>query len=127
MAKPVKIRWADLTSSQQAEFGNGCGPDWLPRWMARLLFGWFFEASCRRHDFAYTRGGDDKDRLAADRGFFKAMLRDVKRLHWSLQLPAYAEALAFYGIARLLGRWQFHYGPYRSLTDLHLAKLNNQL
>lgn len=124
MARSDKIRWADLTPQQQAEFGNGCGPDWLPRWLVKLLFGWLFEASCRRHDFAYSRGGDETDRRESDRGFFKAMQRDIQRLHWSLRLPALIEAQGFYLLVRAFGWWQFDYGPYRSLVDLHLAKLN---
>lgn len=118
MSGQEKIAWSDLTPEQQAEFGNGCGPDWLPEWLTRLLFGWFFEASCRHHDFNYRRGGTKDDRLDADRGFLKAMIRDVKRLHWSLQLPAAAEAVTFYGLVRLFGRFQFEDGPYKSLEQI---------
>ena len=118
MARSVKIRWADLTPQQQAQFGNGCGPDWLPRLLVKILFGWFFEASCRRHDFAYSRGGDAADRLAADRGFLKAMIRDAKRLHWSLRLPAFVEALAFYGLVRAFGGITFDGGRYKALQEL---------
>lgn len=118
MSVQGKITWSDLTPEQKISFGNGCGPDWLPEPVAKLLFGWFFEASCRHHDFNYQRGGDDKDRLSADRGFFKAMLRDVKRLHWSLQLPAAIEALGFYGLVRFFGRFHFEDGQYKSLDQI---------
>ncbi len=127
MAGGKKLRWEQLTDWQKADFGNGCGPHWLPAWLVKLLFGWFFEASCRRHDFAYSRGGDEADRREADRGFFKAMLRDVKRLHWSLRLPALIEAGVFYLLVWVFGRWQFDYGPYHSLVDMHLVKLNKRV
>ena len=41
------------------EEGNGCGPDWVPRKIKSLLFDWFFEASCDKHDAGYAEGGDE--------------------------------------------------------------------
>lgn len=118
MAIQAKVSWSELSAEQKINFGNGCGPDWLPEALTKLLFGWFFEASCRHHDFNYQRGGDHKDRLSSDRGFFKAMLRDVKRLHWLLQLPAAVEAVGFYGLVRFFGRFHFEDGPYKSLDQI---------
>jgi hypothetical protein len=73
-------RWAYLTAEEQLAFGNGCGPAFFPNWLIALLFGWFFEASCRRHDFGYARGGSKHDRQKVDHGFYRAMLRDAERL-----------------------------------------------
>ena len=109
------VRWAELNSEQQNQLGNGCGPDWFPDWLVRLLFGWFFEASCRRHDFAYERGGSREDRKKADRGFLKAMMRDAERLPWYKGGFAYIVAGVFYLLVRLFGSWSFYYGPYKRL------------
>jgi hypothetical protein len=113
-----KVRWEELTEEQQKAYGNGCGPKWAPGWAKKLLFGWFFEASCKRHDFAYSRGGDEHDRYEADRGFKDAMLRDVKLLPWYLQPAAYAEAWSFYAIVRAFGSTSFHYGDYKTLREI---------
>lgn len=113
-----KVRWDELTTEQQKAYGNGCGPAWLPKWLKKLLFGWFFEASCKRHDFAYSRGGDEADRHEADQGFLNAMLRDVKKLKWYLQVPAYIEAWCFYGLVRVFGSWSFTYGEYKNLREI---------
>lgn len=116
---PVKkVRWDELTEEQQKAYGNGCGPAWLPKWLKKLLFGWFFEASCKRHDFAYSRGGDEADRHEADYGFMRAMLDDVARLPWYLQLPAYIEAWCFFVIVRVFGSLAFDYGEYKQLRDI---------
>jgi hypothetical protein len=70
----MKPKFSDLTPEQQATFGNGCGLQ------ARLLRvpQFIFKASCRQHDFNYTRGGGIKDKIKADWDFFKAMLEDSK-------------------------------------------------
>ena len=40
----------------------------------------FFKASCDLHDESYYIGGTEDDRITADIGFFKAMLKDCERL-----------------------------------------------
>lgn len=52
----MKVHWHDLTSEEQATFGNGCS--WVPDFI--------FTANCRQHDFNYTRGGYLKDKIKAD-------------------------------------------------------------
>jgi len=115
-------RWADLTATEQVEFGNGCGPSFFPAWLIALLFGWFFETSCRRHDFAYARGGSKADRKKVDQGFYKAMLRDAVRLDDNGELVkaivAILMARLFYVLVRGFGWLLFNYGPYRSLAEL---------
>ena len=118
--KPV--RWAELSESEKNAFGNGCGPAWFPDWLVNLLFGWFFEASCRRHDFAYSRGGSPSDRKAADKGFFKAMLRDAKRLSGYQRWLASVVAVVFYLLVRLFGWLAFKYGPYLTLSMIYEAE-----
>lgn len=115
------VRWAELSELQQKTFGNGCGPEWFPQWLINLLFGWFFEASCRRHDFAYSRGGDSVDRKAADKGFLKAMLRDAERLTGVERFLAHKVSIAFYLFVRVFGWMAFEYGPYFTLGYFFLV------
>lgn len=111
--KETPTRWSDLTEEQQQKYGNGCGPQWLPESIAGFLFGWLFDASCRRHDFAYDRGGLESDRLKADNGFFKAMLSDATRLTGSKLLVAILLTGLFYLLVRIFGWMAFNYGPYK--------------
>lgn len=114
--KPV--RWHDLSAAQQDSFGNGCGAKWMPKWMVKSLFNFFFEASCRRHDFAYSRGGSEQDRKKADDGFYAAMLRDCDRLSGLTRMAAEAKARIFYSLVRAFGWMQFTYGRYRPLSEI---------
>ena len=70
-----KIKWRDLTSTEQAEFGNGCGT--VETFC--LVPEFIFEASCRQHDFYYIRGGYILDKIIADWQFYMAMLNDASR------------------------------------------------
>ncbi|AUZ85778.1 hypothetical protein [Methylophaga nitratireducenticrescens] len=120
------VRWSQLTPQQQATFGNGCGPRWLPKWFNRILhhylFGWLFEASCRRHDFAYARGGTEVNRKLSNKRYFEAMIRDAKRLaddkKYGRHLAATLMALTYYGFVTLFGRFSFNYGYYLTLNAI---------
>lgn len=115
-------RWAELTAEEQLGFGNGCGPKWLPNPITKLLFGWFFDASCRRHDFGYARGGSHADKMVVDKGFYLAMLRDAERLAEQQKPVQHISALfmtkSFYVMVRSLGWMQFNYGPYQSKEQM---------
>ena len=89
--------------------GNGCGPEWLPRFLKRWLFDWFFEASCNYHDEGYDKGGNEPRRWECDFKFFLAMLRDTKRVRWYFMLPAFSMAISYYLIVLLTGWIQFNY------------------
>lgn len=117
----IPARWRQLNLAQKKTFGNGCGPKWFPRWLTRLCFGWLFKASCRRHDFAYARGGNRADRKAADIGFKNGMAQDVEKYRGLKKILANIVAAVFYRLVRLLGLFVFTYGPYQSLA----AILNN--
>lgn len=107
------IRWADLTLREQADFGNGCGLAWMPRWLVNLFFGWFFEASCRRHDFGYARGGSRADRYAVDVGFYASMRRDARLAPFFMRHFLLILAWLFFVLVRLFGWWRFNYGAYQ--------------
>lgn len=88
---------------------NGCGPEKWPLWVKELLFNWFFEASCNKHDGGYQEGGNEARRKECDAKFLAAMLRDSKRLPLLLQPLAVAEAYIFYLIVRKFGAKSFNY------------------
>lgn len=91
--------------------GNGCGPDWFPRWLKVALFNWFFEASCDKHDEGYQEGGSEARRKVCDDKFLEAMLRDTQRRHFLLRPLMKAQAYTFYWIVRKYGRKRFTYRP----------------
>lgn len=88
----------------------GCGPAWWPQLFCDLAFGWFFEASCAKHDEGYSKGGTEADRKRCDDLFLAAMLRDVKlQVVWRRPV-AYVVAWSFYGLVRKFGHKLFSYG-----------------
>lgn len=89
--------------------GNGCGPDWMPRWMKRVLFDWFFLADCSVHDCCYMRGGDRVDRMRCDYDFWLAMREDTLQFKGPKRLVRWIQALIFYGLVRLFGWSCFKY------------------
>jgi hypothetical protein len=115
--KPAK--WEDLTPTEQKQLGNGCGLKWFPTWLKHIMFGWFFETSCRRHDFAYIRGGSRLDRFLADRGLYKSMKKDASRFtnRW---VHLYTKTLSFvyYYAVRVFGIFIFNYGPYLTIKTI---------
>lgn len=93
---------------------NGCGPVWLPGWIKALLFNWFFEASCDKHDIGYAQGGDEVRRFECDWKFLHAMLRDTRRQKGYLKPLCYLLAWVFFALVRLFGWLQFNYLPQSS-------------
>lgn len=100
----------DLTSEQQAQFGNGVGPFWLSGRARNLITGaasWFFrDASWRHHDFGYCVGGDRWDRARCDWKFLVAMLKDAVTQQASgdtiaEEIEAYSKAVIAVGISLL--------------------------
>lgn len=118
----------DLTPDQQAQFGNGIGPVWMPNWMRGLITktaSWFFkDASWRHHDFGYSVGYSRMHRRLYDRKFYRAMLRDAvsqPALVWLIAAPvAILIATLFFIAVRLFGGFgSFHFGTgYRSLAEI---------
>lgn len=88
---------------------NGCGPLWMPQKIKALLFNWFFEASCNKHDLGYAEGGDELWRWYCDLRFLIAMLKDVKRLPWYWRPLALIVAIFFYLVVMILGWSRYNY------------------
>ncbi len=125
MARP---KFSDLPPEQQAKFGNGVGPYWLPdRWRKAITetASWFFdEASWKHHDFGYVVGGDRWDRARCDWKFYAAMLRDACRhtQRWfPLTIPfALILSTVFYFAVRIGGQFgSFDYrDSYATLPEV---------
>jgi len=96
---------------------NGCGPAWLPSWIKALLFNWFFEARCNKHDTGYAQGGDEIRRFECDWKFLRAMFSDAKRQPCYLKPLYYAMAVLFFVLVRLFGWLQFNYQPQSQPSD----------
>ena len=90
-------------------YTDACGPQWLPKIARKALFGWFFDASCRKHDEGYAEGGDSKRRKECDKKFLSAMLRDTKRSSVVAKVPKTIVAYGFYAAVRLGGIFSFNY------------------
>ena len=88
---------------------NSCGPTWMPEKLNKILFGWFFHASCDEHDKNYTAGGSEYDRLLADIFFLADMITDVLRLPWLQKLPASILMVLYFLAVRFLGFMSFSY------------------
>lgn len=120
----------DLTPEQQAHFGNGVGPVWMPDWARGLITktaSWFFkDASWRHHDFGYSLGYSKKHRRLYDHKFYRAMLRyaiSLPAMIWPIAAPiAILFATLFFVAVRLFGGIGcFYFGTeYRSLDDILL-------
>lgn len=96
-----------------------CGPQWMnnykfTRWLKKLagvyLLGWFFEASCAKHDEGYLKGGNWINKLYCDIRFFAAMIKDaagLERLYQ--QIPAMIIAFVYFILVLCFGWFSFNY------------------
>jgi hypothetical protein len=89
--------------------GNGCGFAWVPQWIKDLLFNWFFEASCNKHDIGYKKGGDSSRRAFCDLKFFKAMQSDSLRYKGLKYVVCVVQAHIYYIAVRAFGWLSFNY------------------
>lgn len=84
---------------------NGCGGKSSA---IKPPYALFFESSCLKHDYSYWIGGTEEDRITADIGFFKAMLKDCERLT-GLQKTKYIIWSHLYFIAVRTFGWKYFY------------------
>jgi hypothetical protein len=89
--------------------GVACGAEWMPEKVRSILFGWFFEASCEKHDEGYGEGGNEKRRLVCDLKFLAAMLRDTFRTKSPVMIPKVITAFGYFIAVRLGGWASFNY------------------
>jgi len=109
----MKPHFTDLTPEQQATFGNGCGL--YSRFLRVPQFA--FEASCRQHDFNFSRGGGIKDFTKANMDFFRAMLKDASNsdhpIFFSLCSYIYLIGVTIFGVFAFGWRRE-----YRTLEEI---------
>lgn len=112
-----ELKYRKLNATQKSLIANGCGAK--GSWVRPPSF--MFEASCDHHDFNYWIGGNDQDRLRADKGFYEAMCRDIKRARTLLKPYYHLWARAYYQAVRMFGKSYFHTGDKRTWADLYVA------
>ena len=110
----MKPTFTDLTLEQRLSFGNGCGLE--ARFLRVPQF--IFNASCKQHDFNYTRGGGLKDKAKADWDFFTAMLGDAtmssKPIFYSIMSIVYLIGVSLNPVAFVAFQW----GSYKTLDEI---------
>lgn len=88
---------------------TSCGPSIFPQKLNNFLFGWFFEASCKKHDEGYKEGGSEFRRWYCDYRFLKAMLKDtVNTKDWTAIVKG-PVALGYYFAVVIAGPFRFNY------------------
>ena len=127
----MKPSYFDLSIDQRKTYGNGCGL------YSRLLRvpQFAFTASCRQHDFNYSRGGGISDKTKADLDFLRAMLNDA----WNSDRVIFymlCSFVYFFGVS-IFGVFAFSWRRrYRTLEEIlaydakkkaRYAKLSNSL
>ena len=109
----MKARWYELTDEQLDNFGDGCTfvPDFI------------FTASCRIHDFNYSRGGWLKDKIKADYDMCRLMLDD-SYLWWHYVVTI----LYWLGLTLLPFPYLFfHWGNYLTIDQILLEDSLNKM
>lgn len=103
--------FTNLTTEQQATYGNGCGLRWLP------VPSFSFSASCRHHDFNYERGSGTWYKapyyyLKANWDFYRMMLKDATRwYHYPIA--------TLYFVTVMLVSWPFFtVGRWRTIEEI---------
>jgi hypothetical protein len=85
-----------------------CGPK---GWIIKPPFHAFFEASCKKHDEGYLKGGDEARRIECDIKFYAMMMKDIYRHQKAHQRAILSTwALIYFIAVRLFGAKFFNYG-----------------
>lgn len=53
---------------------NGCGSGWLTKLVPNTIYGTSIREACRRHDWAYTVGKTEEDKIVGDNQFLLNLL-----------------------------------------------------
>lgn len=104
----MKPSWFDLSPTEQQYFGNGCS--WVPDFI--------FTASCRQHDFGYSRGGYLRDKIKADYDLCIRMFDDAfaHRL-WFFYM--WVGVIYFAGLTLLpFSYFKFTWGRWRTIPEI---------
>ena len=108
------LEYTDICEEKIELLFNGCGTKKFKLNVPEFVF----HESCLKHDFYYWRGGKEKDRVKADKEFYKDMKMDLKFSPW-YKRPFYRiVAWVYYIAVRLAGRLSFKYGAKKTREDL---------
>lgn len=90
---------------------NGCGCEKGVLKYIKPPYAKMFYVACVMHDDAYDRGGDERQRRAADTDLFRHMVQLVHRSEHKPPRIAWLTliALLYYMSVRLFGRYFFNY------------------
>ena len=100
----MKPHFKDMSIEDQQNFGDGCTfvPDFI------------YTASCRIHDFGYSRSGSLKDKIKADYDMCRYMWSDSSKLWHYLVTIIYWLGLTLLPFSYFF----FTYGKYREIEDI---------
>ncbi len=104
----MKPTFLDLTPEERAEFGNGC----------TLVPDFIFTASCRQHDFNYSRGGYIFAKIRDDWNLCYRMMNDAIASSRPI-LYSIVSVVYFIGLTMLpLPYFKFTWGRYRTIEEI---------
>lgn len=118
----TRLSWEDFSPAEMELLKKNCGCGGkgskipVPEFM--------FHASCVYHDISYAAGKGESDRLRADRGFFRAMRKDVLRLPIWRRPLAFTAAFLYFSAVRIFGKKFFHFSDRYSTKEEILALLD---
>ncbi|MBF0205198.1 MAG: hypothetical protein HQK67_13075 [Desulfamplus sp.] len=114
-----ELKYEDLSDKQIWLVSNGCGGK---GGVVKPPHKLFFESSCAMHDVSYSQGGCEEDRIEADVGFFRAMLKDCEKVSGVLSKRRYViwAHLYFMGV-RTFG-WRYFNYRHEKLSLASLIK-----
>lgn len=117
----AELLWAPATyvsapTAARARTCNGCGAKGLGGWLVPdTLWGLAIEECCDVHDWMYSEGGDESDRLWADMVFLGNMLYLIERQSGAiaslLRMPRRHRALKYFEAVRAGGAPWFQHLP----------------
>jgi len=118
------LEFSDLTQEQIDFIANGCGAkgSWIK--VPDFIFG----NSCKRHDFAYWRGGNEDDRRNADEELYADMELRVQMLNSMYKRLFYRAIVYIYKRAVWIrGSKNFQYrDKMKTMADLKAEMGNGQ-
>ena len=90
---------------------NGCGPKKFGWLIPDVILGIDIGVACDAHDWDYNEGGDESDRLVADRRILKNMLAVIDAYHLSKSVRIRCKMMAYQYFAgvRFFGWTCFNY------------------
>lgn len=100
-----------LTEKELKEMNrrNYVGFSFMQKWFHPPMW-YFVNASARIHDENYRKGGTKYDRLVADLGFYRRIIKDVNLITDNrLKIKAYYIAKLYYTLIRSFGWIAFNY------------------